>query len=140
MACTATTEPVMRSLLALAALLPMLCAPAHAQVGALYRCPSHQYTNMLAAAQADALGCTRIANAEWVVAARDSGGRQYEYNERRTVFRGHGLIETWLQVVPAMHDGASAADAQLGGGVKTVSRHVIECARRTIASGATYVY
>ena len=132
----------MRGLLAFLAVctLASVSGPAHAQVGALYRCPSNEYTNMLSVAEADAHGCTEIAKAEWVVAASDSDGRQYEYNDRRTVFRGDGLIETWLQVVPAVHDRASASDAQRADGVKTVSRQVIECARRTIASGATYFF
>jgi hypothetical protein len=130
----------MRRLLAPVALFVLLSAPAQAQVGALYRCPSNEYTNLLSAAAANARGCTKIAKAEWVVAASDSAGTQYEYNDRRTVFRGHGLIETWLQVVPPVRDGMDAFDARLAEGVKAVSRQVIECARRTIASGATYFF
>lgn len=130
----------MRGLLALVAVCTLMSAPAHAQVGALYRCHSNEYTNMLSAAEAGARGCAKIARAEWVVAASDSGGRQYEYNDRRTVFRGNGLIETWLQVVPAVHDEPGTSHDQPSDGVKTVSRHVIECTRRTIASGATYLF
>src|SRR3982751_1513685 len=101
MAAVAIQELVMRSLLALCAILVLTSSPARAQVGALYRCASNEYTNMLSAPEAVARGCTKIGKAEWVVAASDRSGAQYEYNDRRTVFRSDGSIETWLQVVPA---------------------------------------
>jgi hypothetical protein len=121
-----------RALVAVAALL-LWTGPSQAQVGALYRCATNEYTNMLTAEQATAQGCTKIAKAEWVASGSDWGGRRYEYNERRTVFKGNGLVETWLQV-------ATASDANDAGAVRTVSRQVIQCDRRTIASGATYLF
>ena len=106
----------------------------------MYRCPAGEYTNMLSAAEAQARQCTKIANAEWVLAASDSNGRKYEYNDRRTVFRGNGLIETWLQVVRSVLPGGDGADAQRAADVRAVSPRVIECSRRTIAAGPTYFF
>lgn len=127
----------MRSLLALCAVFG-LASPAHAQVGAMYRCAGGEYTNLLSAPEAQARQCTKIASAEWVVAASDSSGNKYEYNDRRTVFRGHGLIETWLQVVRAALPGVDASEAQRAAEVKAVSPHVIECGSRKVVSGPTY--
>jgi len=130
---------VVRTLRALAAIaaLAFATAPSHAQVGALYRCATNEYTNMLSADEAAARGCAKIAKAEWVASGSDASGRKYEYNDRRTVFRGDGIVETWLQVVPAAPETAAGDDAAV---VKTVSRQLIRCDRRTIASGATYVF
>jgi len=130
---------VVRTLRALAtiAALAFAAAPSHAQVGALYRCATNEYTNMLTADEAAARGCAKIAKAEWVASGSDASGRKYEYNDRRTVFRGDGIVETWLQVVPAAPETAAGDDAAV---VKTVSRQLIRCDRRTIASGATYVF
>jgi hypothetical protein len=122
-----------------AAVVALLAAkPAHAQVGALYRCPSNAFTNTLSAGEASARGCRKIADAEWVLSGSDANGSQYEYNDRRTVFRNDGTIETWVQVVPTTN--AAGGDTLPEAGVKTVSRHVIECARNTIAAGATYIF
>jgi len=124
----------LRALATVAALL-LWAGPLQAQVGALYRCATNEYTNMLSAEQATAQGCTKIAKAEWVASGSDWGGRKYEYNERRTVFKGNGLVETWLQVATDSDtNNADAAD------VRTVSRQVIQCDRRTIASGAAYLF
>jgi hypothetical protein len=89
----------MRSLLALYALWVFAMPPAQAQAGALYRCSAGEYTNMLSASEAQARQCAKIGNAEWVAAASDSAGNKYEYHDRRTVYRGNGSVETWLQVV-----------------------------------------
>jgi hypothetical protein len=110
---------------------------ARAQAGALYRCSANEYTNMLSAAVAEARHCTRLATAEWVLAGSDPSGMQYQYNERRTVFRGNGLIETWLQVIPSAQDAGERLDARASE-VKTVSPQRIECGRNTIASGSVY--
>ena len=129
---------VHRSLGALAAIAALaFAAPSHAQVGALYRCATNEYTNMLTADEAAARGCTKIARAEWVASGSDASGRKYEYNDRRTVFRGNGVVETWLQVVPPAPETLLGDDAAV---VKTVSRQLIRCDRRTIASAATYVF
>lgn len=129
----------MRSLLVLYALFVFAMPPAHAQAGALYRCAAVEYTNMLSASEAQARQCAKIGNAEWVAAASDSAGNKYEYHDRRTVYRGNGSVETWLQVVRSglpENDigGARTAD------VRTVSLQTIECARKTIASGPTYLF
>jgi hypothetical protein len=129
----------MRLLLALCAVLVLAAPPAHAQVGALYRCSGDMYTNLLSASEAQAHQCTKIGNAEWVVAASDASGNKYEYNDRRTVFRGNGLIETWLQVVRSALPGGDAAEAQRAE-VRAVSPQVIECSRRKVASGPTYFF
>ena len=128
-----------RVLRAIAAILVLAfaAAPAHAQVGALYRCATNEYTNMLTADEAAARGCTKIAKAEWVASGSDASGRKYEYNERRTVFKGDGTVETWLQVVPSQPETLPGDDATV---VKTVSRQWIRCDRGTIASGATYLF
>ena len=127
----------MRSLIPLFAVFVLASSPARAQVGALYRCPANEYTNMLSAADAGARGCAKIARAEWVVAASDSTGRQYEYNDRRTVVRGNGLIETWLQVIPSPRAGSGETTAA---DLRIVSPHLIRCATRRIASGAIYLF
>jgi hypothetical protein len=121
-----------RALVAGSALL-LAAAPSFAQVGALYRCATNEYTNMLSAEEAAARGCVKIAKAEWVTSGSDASGRKYEYNERRTVFKGDGVVETWLQVVPSVPGDDAAV-------VKTVSRQLIRCDRHTIASGATYMF
>ena len=126
----------LRALVTGAALL-LAAAPSFAQVGALYRCASNEYTNMLTADDAAARGCVKIAKAEWVASGSDASGRKYEYNDRRTVYRGDGIVETWLQVVPPVPETAPGDDAAV---VKTVSRQLIRCNRHTIASGATYVF
>jgi hypothetical protein len=120
-----------------AAALLFVAAPSFAQVGALYRCASNEYTNMITADEANARGCTKIAKAEWVASGSDASGRKYEYNERRTVFRGNGVVETWLQVVPSVPETVPGDDAAV---IKTVSRQLIRCDRHTIASGATYTF
>jgi hypothetical protein len=120
------------------AVIPLLllwASPAKAQVGALYRCATNEFTNMLTPEQATAQRCTKIAKAEWIASGSDWSGRNYAYNERRTVFKGNGLVETWLQVA----NTADANDAHAAV-TRTVSRQVIECDRRTIASGAAYVF
>jgi hypothetical protein len=119
------------------ATLMLASANARAQAGALYRCSENEYTNMLSAAAADARHCTKIAKAEWVLAGSDRSGMQYQYNERRTVFRGNGMIETWLQVIPSAHEAGQGVDARASE-VKTVSPQRIECGRNTIASGNVY--
>ncbi|MGZ8260327.1 MAG: hypothetical protein ACXWUL_07240, partial [Caldimonas sp.] len=81
--------------------------------------------------------CAKIGNAEWVFSGVDSAGRHYTYNDRRTVVRDGGKVETWLQVVvPRAQD--PSVDAQALVHVRTVSPHVIRCRERTISSGATY--
>lgn len=132
----------MRSLLALFALFALfaLAAPsAQAQVGALYRCSAVEYTNLLSASEAQARHCAKIGNAEWVVAASDAAGNQYEYHDRRTVVRPNGAVETWLQVV---RSALPESDASRAGSadVRTVSLQTIECGRRRIASGPTYLF
>ncbi|HTJ05273.1 MAG TPA: hypothetical protein VL624_07995 [Caldimonas sp.] len=127
----------LRALVAAGALLLAAAPPALAQVGALYRCASNEYTNMITAEDAAARGCAKIAKAEWVASGSDASGRKYEYNDRRTVYRGDGIVETWLQVVPAAPEVIAGEDAAI---VKTVSRQLIRCNRHTIASGATYTF
>jgi hypothetical protein len=126
----------LRAFVVLGAVL-LAATPSHAQVGALYRCASNEYTNMLSADEAVARGCAKIAKAEWVASGTDASGRKYEYNDRRTVYRGDGIVETWLQVVPSVPATVPGDDAAV---VKTVSRQLIRCDRRTIASGATYTF
>ena len=129
----------MRSLLALFALLVLAAPPAQAQVGALYRCSAVEYTNMLSASEAQARQCAKISNAEWVAAASDSAGNRYEYHDRRTVYRGNESVETWLQVVrPPLpgNDNAAARPAD----TRTVSLQTIECGRKRIVSGPTYLF
>ena len=123
----------LRALVAGVALL-LVASPSLAQV---YRCATNEYTNMISADEASARGCTKIAKAEWVTSGSDASGRKYEYNERRTVFRGNGVVETWLQVVPSVPETVAGDDAAV---VKTVSRQLIRCDRHTIASGATYLF
>ena len=128
----------MRSLLALFALLVLAAPPAQAQVGALYRCSAVEYTNMLSASEAQARQCAKIGSAEWVAAASDSAGNTYEYHDRRTVYRGNGSVETWLQVRSALpqNDTARARNADM----RTVSLQTIECGRKRIVSGLTYLF
>ena len=128
----------MRSLLALCTLFILAAPPAQAQVGALYRCSAMEYTNMLSASEAQARQCAKIGNAEWVAAASDSAGNTYEYHDRRTVFRGNGSIETWLQVVRSALPENDAAARTVE--VRTVSLQTIECGRKRIASGPTYLF
>ena len=133
----------MRILLALFVLFVLFVTaapPAHAQVGALYRCSAMEYTNMLSASEAQARQCAKIGNAEWVAAASDSAGNKYEYHDRRTVYRGNGSVETWLQVVrsvPRENDPAGVARAA---DTRTISLQTIECGRKRIASGPTYLF
>ncbi|HEX4235983.1 MAG TPA: hypothetical protein VH041_16980 [Caldimonas sp.] len=122
------------------ATLMLASANARSQAGALYRCPSNEYTNMLSAAAADARQCTKIGKAEWVLAGSDHAGMQYQYNERRTVFRGNGLIETWLQVMPSAQEPDEGSDPLAPKEVMTVSPQRIECGRNTIASGNVYYF
>jgi hypothetical protein len=122
------------------ATLMFASANARSQEGALYRCPSNEYTNMLSAAAAEARHCTKIAKAEWVLAGGDPAGMQYQYNERYTVFRGNGLIETWLQVLPATQESGEGSGTQAPRDVMTVSPHRIQCGRNTIASGNVYYF
>jgi hypothetical protein len=129
----------MRSLLALFALLVLATPPAHAQVGALYRCSAVEYTNMLSASEAQARQCAKIAGAEWVALASDSAGNRYEYHDRRTVHRGNGSVETWLQVVRSelpRSDPSPARSAEM----RAVSLQTIECGRKRIVSGMTYLF
>ena len=129
----------MRSLLALYALFVFAIPSAQAQAGALYRCSAAEYTNMLSAAEAQARQCAKIGNAEWVAAASDAAGNKYEYHDRRTVYRGNGSVETWLQVVRS-----ALPENDLGGArtadVRSVSQQTIECARKRIASGPAYLF
>jgi len=129
----------MRSLFLLYALFVFAMSPAQAQPGALYRCSAVEYTNMLSASEAQARQCAKIGNAEWVAAAIDSAGNKYEYHDRRTVYRGNGSVETWLQVVRSAlpeNDPGRTRTAD----VRTVSLQTIECARKRIASGPTYLF
>jgi len=89
----------MRSLLPIFTLFVLATPPAQAQVGAMYRCSAVEYTNMLSASEAQARQCAKIGSAEWVAVASDAAGNKYEYHDRRTVYRGNGSVETWLQVV-----------------------------------------
>ena len=66
----------LRGLVVGAALLLATASPAFAQVGALYRCASNEYTNMLTAEEAAARGCAKIAKAEWVASGSDASGRK----------------------------------------------------------------
>jgi hypothetical protein len=129
----------MRSLLALYALFVFAMPSALAQAGALYRCSAGEYTNMLSASEAQARQCTKIGNAEWVAAASDSAGNKYEYHDRRTVYRGDGSVETWLQVVRSALPGNDTGGARTAD-VRSVSHQTIECARRRIASGPAYLF
>jgi hypothetical protein len=130
----------MRCLLAALFTLFVLTAPsAQAQVGALYRCSAVEYTNMLSASEAQARQCAKIGSAEWVGVGSDSAGNRYEYHDRRTVHRGNGSVETWLQVVRSAlprSDSVSARNADM----RTVSLQTIECGRKRIVSGMTYLF
>ena len=126
-------------LAAVAALLLVVSIDAHAQSGALYRCGANDYTNTLSEEEAIARHCAKIGNAEWVFSGTDAAGRQYTYNDRRTVFRQDGTVETWLQVASPRPAVADAADRQAVAAMRTVSPHVIRCRQRTISSGATYI-
>jgi hypothetical protein len=121
----------MRTLLALFALFFLAAPPAQAQVGALYRCSAVEYTNMLSASEAQARQCAKIGGAEWVAVASDAAGNKYEYHDRRTVYRGNGSVETWLQVVRS----ALPRNDEM----RTVSLQTIECGRKRIVSGMTYL-
>lgn len=126
-------------LAAVAALLLVASFDANAQSGALYRCGSNDYTNTLSEDEAVSRHCAKIGNAEWVFSGSDSAGRQYTYNDRRTVFRPDGTVETWLQVAAPRPLAADSAEAQAVAAMRTVSPHVIRCRQRTISSGATYI-
>ena len=123
---------------AVAALLLVASLDAHAQSGALYRCGASDYTNLLSEEEAVSRHCSKIGNAEWVFSGTDAAGRQYTYNDRRTVFRPDGSVETWLQVAAPRPLVAQTAEAQALASLRTVSPHVIRCRQRTISSGATY--
>ena len=129
----------MRRLLALFALFVLAAPPAQAQVGALYRCSAVEYTNMLSASEAQARQCAKIGSAEWVAVASDAAGNKYEYHDRRTVYRGNGSVETWLHVVRSAlprNDAVPAGNADM----RTVSLQTIECGRKRIVSGMTYLF
>ena len=125
-------------LAAVALMLLVVSFEVQAQAGALYRCGSNDYTNTLSEEAAISRHCVKIGNAEWVFSGSDSAGRQYAYNDRRTVFRPDGTVETWLQVASPPPSVADAANRQAAAAVRTVSPHVIRCRQRTISSGATY--
>jgi len=116
------------------------CSSALAQVGAMYSCPGNEFSNAIADSEAQARKCTKLSSAEWVFHGTDSSGRRYEYNDRRTIFKGGGRIDTWLQMTPSAASSGLGSDAGTAGSPKTVSPHVIQCAGRTIVPGATYIY
>lgn len=121
---------------ALAAMLAAASSGAHAQSGAVYRCGSNAFTNTLSEAEAISGHCAKIGSAEWVFSGSDSAGRQYTYNDRRTVFRDDGTVQTWLQV--AAPQRIDAADPQSAPYLRTVSQQVISCRQRAVSSGPTY--
>jgi hypothetical protein len=125
-------------LVAVVSMLGAMSFDVHAQSGAVYRCGSNDYTNALSENEAVSRHCAKIGNAEWVFSGSDLAGRQYTYNDRRTVVREDGTVETWLQVVAPRMDKADSSDWQTLPYVRTVSPHVIHCRERTISSGATY--
>jgi hypothetical protein len=128
--------------LCLIALVSMLGATAfdvQAQSGAVFRCGANDYTNTLSENEAVSRHCAKIGNAEWIFSGSDSAGRQYTYNDRRTVFREDGTVETWLQVVAPRTETPDSSDGQTLSYVRTVSPQVIRCHERTISSGATYL-
>lgn len=120
-------------------LLSALALGAHAQAGALYRCGTNEYTNTLSEAEANGRKCAKLANAEWVSSGSDSAGRQYTYNDRRTVFHDDGTVETWLQVEAPKRADADPADRLRALSLRTVSLQRVSCRERTVSSGATYV-
>ena len=124
-------------LLALAATLTIATADARAQAGALYRC-GNEYTNTLSEAEASGRRCVKLANAEWVSSGSDPAGRQYTYNDRRTVFHEDGTVETWLQVAAPAPANADPADRVRAMYIRTVSPQVVRCRQRTVSAGATY--
>jgi len=130
----------MRVLLALASVLSAFTTPAaHAQTGAVYRCGLNEYTNTLSEDQAAARRCVKVSRTDWVFAATDAVGRQYTYNDRRTVVREDGTVETWLQVVPPTRAAdVGTASTNVPAYMRIVSPQVIRCRQRTIMSGATY--
>lgn len=121
-----------------AAMLSATSLDAHAQAGAMYRCGSADFTNALTEQEAISRHCVKIGNAEWVFSGSDSAGRQYTYNDRRTVFRDDGTVETWLQVVSPPRAEADPADRQSALYMRTVSPQVISCRQRAVSSGPTY--
>lgn len=125
-------------LIALVSMLGAMALDVHAQSGAVYRCASNDFTNTLTENEAASRHCAKIGNAEWVFSGSDSMGRQYTYNDRRTVFREDGTVETWLQVTAPPTDKSDPSDWQTFSFVRTVSPQVIRCRERTISSGATY--
>jgi hypothetical protein len=129
------TNPL--SFLALAVTLTIATTGARAQVGALYRC-GNEYTNTLSEAEASGRRCVKLASAEWVSSGSDPAGRQYTYNDRRTIFREDGTVETWLQVAAPAPANADPADRVRAMYIRTVSPQVVRCRQRTVSSGATY--
>ena len=123
---------------ALAWILVAASLDAHAQSGAIYRCAANDYTNTLTEQEAVSRHCAKIGNAEWVFSGSDAAGRQYTYNDRRTVVRDDGTVETWLQVALPRRFDVNAADGDAATHVRTVSPHVIRCGQRTVTAGATY--
>ena len=112
---------------AIASLLSALALGAHAQAGALYRCGTNEYTNTLSEAEANGRKCAKLANAEWVSSGSDSAGRQYTYNDRRTVFHDDGTVETWLQVEAPKRADADPADRLRALSLRTVSLQRVSC-------------
>lgn len=129
-------------LVAGAALLVAASFDVHAQSGALYRCGWNAFTNTLSEQEAISQRCAKIGNAEWVFSGSDAAGRQYTYNDRRTVFREDGTVETWLQVAAPRRvdaDRADGADRQSAPYLRMVSPQVISCRQRALSSGPTYL-
>jgi hypothetical protein len=124
-------------LLAVTATLTIATTGARAQAGALYRC-GNEYTNTLSESEASGRRCVKLANAEWVSSGSDPAGRQYTYNDRRTVFREDGTVETWLQVAAPAPANADPADRVRAMYIRAVSPQVVRCRQRTVSSGATY--
>ncbi|MGZ8258942.1 MAG: hypothetical protein ACXWUL_00135 [Caldimonas sp.] len=130
-------SPSLRAAAVASLLAAAAVSSAQAQSGALYRCGTNAFTNTITEEEAIGRHCAKIGSAEWVFSGSDSSGRQYTYNDRRTVFRDGDTVETWLQVVVPRAENPGA-DGQALVYVRTVSPHVIRCRERTISSGATY--
>ena len=127
-------------LIAVASMLGAMSFDVHAQSRAtVYRCGSNDYTNTLSENEAVTRHCAKIGGAEWVYSGSDSVGRQYTYNDRRTVVREDDTVETWLQVVAPRMDKADSPDWQTLSYLRMVSPQVIHCGERTISSGPTYL-
>jgi len=125
-------------LVAVAAMLAATSLDAQAQSGAVYRCGSNAFTNTLSEAEAAGRHCAKIGSAEWVFSGSDAAGRQYTYNDRRTVFRDDGTVETWLQVASPQRVDGGPADPQSAPYLRTVSPQVISCRQRAVSSGPIY--